>query len=64
MPIMVFLNINFRVKETLEEFLGRNDLPQVQSGFKKEFPDSITISQTISAWKCIVNYQHKLKEDY
>ena len=50
----------YRVKVTLEEFLDRNGLPQVQSF--DEFPDSITISQVIDAWKCIIDYQCKIKQ--
>jgi hypothetical protein len=57
------LYINFRVKDTLEEFLNRNDLPQIQNSFNKEFPDSINISQAIAVWKCIVNYQYRLKQN-
>jgi hypothetical protein len=48
------------VKETLEGFLDRNDLPQIPSF--DEFPDGIKISQVIDAWKCIVNYQHRVKQ--
>lgn len=51
----------FRVKETLEEFLDRNDRPQVQN-FADEFPDGITISQAIGAWKFIVDYQYRVKQ--
>ena len=50
----------YRVKVTLEEFLDRNDLPQVQSF--DEFPNSITLNQVINAWKCIVDYQCKIKQ--
>ena len=50
----------FRVKDTLEEFLDRSDLPKVES--LDEFPDDINISQAIAAWKCIVNYQDKVKQ--
>ena len=50
----------YRVKDTLEAFLNRNDLPQIQS--LNEFPAGITISQTIAAWRCIVDYQFKVRQ--
>ena len=54
------INIIFRVKDTLEEFLDRNDLPQIQSF--NEFPGDITLSKAIAAWKCVVNYREKVKQ--
>ena len=55
------LNHYYRMKETLEEFLDRNGLSQIEN-FSNEFPDSINISQAIGAWKCIVSYQHRVKQ--
>ena len=51
----------YRVKDTLEEFLDRNNLPHIQS-FDNEFPDDITLSKAVAAWKCIVDYQYRLKQ--
>jgi len=47
--------------DTLEGFLERNSLPEIEH-FRKEFPNSITLSQSVAAWKYIVRYQKKLRE--
>jgi len=45
--------------DTLEVFLERNGLPEVKH-FRDEFPDSITLAQSVAVWKHIVRYQKKL----
>ena len=47
-----------RLVDTLEEFLERNGLPEIKH-FWDEFPDSITLSQSVAVWKHIVRYQKK-----
>ncbi len=50
----------FRLRDVLEadqfEHLGIFHQPE------NEFPDSITLDQTVSLWKHIVDYQEKLKK--
>ena len=48
-----------RLVDTLEVFLERNGLPEVKH-FRDEFPDSITLAQSVAVWKHIVRYQKKL----
>ena len=64
MVIFIVIRINdhfiFRVKCALKEFFNRMDQPYIQSF--DEFPDGITLSNAIAAWKCIVDYQEKAKQ--
>jgi len=48
-----------RLVDTLEVFLERNGLPRIKD-FRKEFPNSITLAQSVATWKHIVRYQKKL----
>jgi len=48
-----------RLVDTLEVFLERNGLPGIKD-FQDEFPDSITLAQSVVVWKHIVRYQSKL----
>ena len=48
-----------RLVDTLEEFLQRNGLSGIKH-FQDEFPDSITLAQSVAVWKHIVRYQKKL----
>ena len=45
----------------LDVHLEQNGLPIIDK-FADEFPDTITLGQTIAAWKFIVQYQEKQKE--
>ena len=43
-----------RLVDTLEVFLERNGLPEIKH-FRDEFPDSITLAQSVAVWKHIVS---------
>ena len=49
----------FSLKDTLEAFEGL-DLP---AQFCDEFPESITLDQTVAVWKHIIFYQERLKQE-
>ena len=53
----VNVNIIFRLKDVIVQFehLG------IETHFSTEFPDSITLNQTVSVWKHVVLFQENIK---
>ena len=46
---------HYRLVDTLDPFLERNNLTPIPR-FAEEFPDSVTLAQTVAVWKHIVQY--------
>ena len=44
--------------DTLDAFLERNNLTPIPR-FAEEFPDSITLAQTVAVWKYTIQYQDR-----
>ena len=50
----------YSLVDVLDAFLDQNDLQPIPH-FVGEFPEEITVAQTIAAWKYIVEYQERQK---
>ena len=55
--------MQYSLVSTLEAFWEQNNhQPLLQ--LSEEFPEDITLAQTIAVWKYIVEYQERQKRDY
>ena len=52
----------YRLVDTLDAFLEHNNLTPIPR-FADEFPDSITLAQTVAVWKYIIQYQDRQKRE-
>lgn len=58
------MSIFYSLKDTLLNHLQRHDMERLlPNTFMEEFPQSVTIEQSISTWKAIVVYQQKFEQD-
>ena len=55
-------NFCYRLVDTLDAFLECNNLTPIPR-FAEEFPDSITLAQTVAVWKHIIQLQERQKRD-
>ena len=61
MCVLLNRSMYYRIVETIEPFLDDQNLQVTPAAdFCKEFPKSITLSQSVPTWTHIVQFQDKL----